>query len=124
MEPEGWVKVEGCGHLDDQMFVVQASGRSMEPRIHDGELCVMRKYSGGSRQGKIVLAQHRDCYDPDTGGAYSIKQYDSEKVATDDGSWRHEKITLVPLNPKYSPITVEEDDGDGYKIVAEFVRTL
>ena len=124
VEPEGWVKVEGCGRLDEQMFVVQASGQSMEPKIHDGDLCVMRKYSGGSRQGKIVLAQHRDCYDPDTGGAYSIKQYASEKVVTDDGSWRHEKITLVPLNPKYRPITVEEDGGDGYKIVAEFVRTL
>ena len=124
VECEGWVKVEGCGRLDDQMFVVQASGRSMEPRIHDGELCVMRKYSGGSRQGKIVLAQHRDCYDPDTGGAYSIKQYASEKVATDYGAWRHEKITLVPLNPKYSPIIVEENGGDECKIVAEFVRTL
>ncbi len=124
VECEGWVKVEGCGRLNEEMFVVQASGRSMEPLIHDGDLCVMRKYSGGSRQGKIVLAQHQESYDPDTGGAYSIKRYSSEKVTTDDGSWRHEKITLTPLNPEYSSIVLEENDGDECKVVAEFVRVL
>ena len=118
------MKEEGCGRLDEEMFVVQACGRSMEPLIHDGDLCVMRKYSGGSRQGKIVLAQHQESYDPDTGGAYSIKRYSSEKVTTDDGSWRHEKITLTPLNPEYSSIVLEENDGDECKVVAEFVRVL
>ena len=86
------------------MFVVQASGRSMEPKIHDGDLCVMRKYAGGSRQGKIMLAQHRETYDPDTGGAYSIKKYSSEKVVLADGTWRHEKITLSPLNLEFKLI--------------------
>ena len=56
VEPEGWVKVENCGRLDDKMFVVHAEGRSMEPKIHDGDLCVMRRYEGGSRNGEIVLA--------------------------------------------------------------------
>ena len=64
------VKVEGCGRLDERMFVVRASVRSMEPKIHDGDLCVMRANPVGSRQGKIVLAHHRDISDPDTGGAY------------------------------------------------------
>ena len=59
VECEGWVKVEGVGKLDERMFVVRASGRSMEPKIHDGDLCVMRAHPVGSRQGKIVLAQKR-----------------------------------------------------------------
>lgn len=120
VECEGWVKVEGCGKLDDGMFVVQASGRSMEPRIHDGDLCVMRAQPQGSRIGTIVLAQHHETSDPDTGGAYSIKKYTSEKALDEDGSWHHEKITLLPLNPDYEPIEM----GEGDSIVAALVKVL
>ena len=123
VECDGWVKVDDAGKLDEKMFVVWASGRSMEPKIHDGDLCVMRAHPVGSRQGKIVLAQHRETYDPDTGGAYSIKRYESDKVATDDGSWRHASITLRPLNPSYEPIEVVADGGDS-DIVAELVKVL
>ncbi len=124
MECEGWVKVEGCGRLDERMFVVQASGRSMEPRIHDGDLCVMRTNPVGSRQGRIVLAQHRDISDPDTGGAYTIKQYSSKKTVTDDESWRHERITLSPLNREYEPIVIDTDNGEDFKVIAEFLKVL
>ena len=120
VECEGWVKVEGCGRLDEEMFVVRASGRSMEPRIHDGDLCVMRARPQGSRVGTIVLAQHHETSDPDTGGAYSIKKYMSEKVVDEDGAWRHEKITLLPLNSDYGPIEM----GEGDSIVAALVKVL
>lgn len=116
--PEGWVKVENCGRLDEGMFVVRASGRSMEPKIHDGDLCVMRRYEGGSRSGEIVLAQHREVFDPESGGAYSIKKYSSEKSATEDGSWQHEKITLMPLNREYEPIVIDGNEDDAFKILA------
>lgn len=102
------------------MFVVQASGRSMEPKIHDGDLCVMRAQPQGSRVGTIVLAQHHETADPDTGGAYSIKKYTSEKSFDEDESWRHEKITLLPLNPDYGPIEM----GEGDSIVTAFVKVL
>ena len=118
VEPDGWVKVENFGRLDAGMFVVRASGRSMEPKIHDGDLCVMRRYEGGSRNGEIVLAQHRESYDPDTGGAYSIKKYSSEKIATEDGSWRHEKVTLLPLNREYGPIEIGGNEDGAFKILA------
>ncbi len=120
VECEGWVKVEGCGRLDNEMFVVRASGKSMEPKIHDGDLCVMRARPQGSRAGMIVLAQHRETSDPETGGAFSIKKYTSEKVLDEDGSWHHEKITLQPLNPDYEPIAM----GEGDSIVAALVKVL
>ena len=120
VEQDGWVKVDDCGKLDRDMFVVQASGRSMEPKIHDGDLCLMRLNPHGSRNGMIVLAQHRETYDPETGGAYSIKRYSSEKVATDDGSWQHERIVLHPLNPEYNDI--EMKDGD--QVIAAFVKVV
>ena len=124
VECEGWVKVEGCGRLDERMFVVRASGRSMEPKIHNGDLCVMRANPQGSRQGKDVLAEHRDVEDPETGGAYSIKRYSSVKTATHDGSWRHERIVLSPLNRDYDPIIIDEDSHGDCRIVAEVVKVL
>lgn len=119
---QGWVKVDKL-KLDESMFVVRASGHSMEPKIHDGDLCVMRLNPIGTRQGKIVLAQHRDVSDPETGGAYSIKRYSSEKQTTSDGVWHHEQITLSPLNPDYQPIVLKENSGD-FCIVAELVQVL
>ena len=124
VECEGWVKVEGCGRLDDRMFVVRASGRSMKPKIHDGDLCVMRANPQGTRQGKDVLAEHRGVADIETGGAYSIKRYSSEKVAAEDGSWRHERIILSPLNHEYDPIVIDGDSEGDYRIVAELVKVL
>ena len=117
MEPDGWVKVENCGRLDEGMFVVRAKGRSMEPKIHDGDLCVMRRYEGGSRNGEIVLAQHREFYDSDSGGAYSIKKYSSEKVMEENGSWHHERITLLPLNHDYEPIVIDANEDGEFAVV-------
>lgn len=119
-EETGWVKVEGLGRLNRNMFVVQARGRSMEPRIPDGSLCVFRANVVGSRQNKIVLVQHRGLYDPDHNGSYTIKTYTSEKsYDRETGQWQHERIVLKPLNPDYSPIVIEEE-GD-FTVVGEFI---
>ena len=90
----------------------------MEPKIHDGDLCVMRKYEGGSRNGEIVLAQHRDFSDPESGGAYFIKKYSSEKVVEEDGSWHHERITLSPLNREFEPIVIDANEEGEFAVVA------
>lgn len=127
VEPLGWVKADIGRKLDDKMFVVRASGRSMEPKIRDGNLCVMRALvpnAGGSRQGKIVLAQHRDFVDPETGGAYAIKRYTSERT-TEGDLWHHERITLSPLNPDFAPMAFGPDTPEGaLKTVAEFIAVL
>ncbi len=119
-EETGWVKVEGLGRLNRNMFVVQARGRSMEPRVPDGSLCVFRANVVGSRQNKIVLVQHRGLYDPDHNGSYTIKTYTSEKTYDrDTGQWQHERIVLKPLNPDYSPIVIEEEDD--FTVIGEFI---
>ena len=78
----------------------------------------MRRYEGGSRNGVIVLAQHREVFDPESGGAYSIKKYSSEKAVEEDGSWHHEKITLLPLNRDYEPIEIDGNEDGAFKVVA------
>ncbi|HET7550458.1 MAG TPA: S24 family peptidase [Gemmatimonadaceae bacterium] len=124
VEPEGWVESDGVGRLDERMFVCRVVGRSMEPKIHDGDYVVFRANPTGTRQGKIVLAQYRGPADPDTGGAFTVKQYSSEKVGDDDGSWRHTNVTLSPVNPSYSPIVLSARDAESVEVLAEFVTIL
>ena len=96
----------------------------MEPKIHDGDLCVFNARPAGTRQGKIVLVELHDSSDPETGGAYTIKKYQSEKIDLGYGEWTHSKICLHPLNPDYDTIVIEENVDNAFTVVAEFVKVL
>ena len=99
--PEGWVKADGIGRLDDTMVVVRAEGDSMEPTIHDGDLCVVRKVGGGNYNDQIILAQRNDkSSDPESGGAYLLK-----KLVKKGG-----KTLLRSINREYSDIVVERNN--------------
>jgi SOS-response transcriptional repressor LexA len=124
VEPEGWVEAEGVGLLDDRMFVARAVGRSMEPRIHDGDFCMFRAKPVGSRQGKIVLAQYRGPADPETGGSFTVKKYASEKSADSESDWRHTKVTLSPINPEFKPIVLTAESEEDVLIIAEWLGVL
>lgn len=59
--PEGFAAAPG-------LFVAQVIGESMNRRIPNGTWCLFRAHPGGSRQGKIVLVQHRSaCCCPASG---------------------------------------------------------
>jgi SOS-response transcriptional repressor LexA len=123
VQVEAWIEVDDFGPLDEQMFVARAVGRSMEPKIHDGDYCVFRAKPSGTRQGKIVLAQYRGPADPETGGAFTVKRYRSEKEFTDD-SWQHARIVLEPFNRAYEPIVVTAESEDAVQVLAEFLGVL
>ena len=125
VEKIGWIKADGISRLNMNMYVVQASGHSMEPRIHDGDYCVFNRSVTGSRQGKIVLVQHHNYYDDDFGGAYSIKEYSSKKSYDEFGGWQHEKIELIPYNKDYKTIVLTPENGDEeFCVVGEFVGVI
>ncbi len=124
VEPEGWVEVTNIGKLNERMFVARAVGHSMEPQIHDGDYCVFSAKPAGSRQGKVLLVQYRGPADPDTGGAYTVKRYSSEKIVEADGTWRHARVTLAPLNPDFAPIILEPRQEGDVQVVAEFLAVL
>ena len=111
--PEGWVKADGIGRLDDTMVVVRTEGSSMEPKIHDGDLCVVRKIGAVNYDNRIVLVQRNDkAADPESGGAYLLK-----KLVKKGG-----KVLLRSLNGDYRDIEIAS--GDDIKIVAEFKSVL
>ena len=120
----GWIRAEGIGKLNRNMYVVQASGHSMEPRINDGDYCVFRANPAGSRQGKIVLVQHSNYYDADYSGAYSIKEYSSSKSYDEFGNWQHERVELKPFNKDFESIIITPEDGDDFRVIGEFVGVI
>lgn len=123
VDVEGWVDVsEVQGRIDESMFVSQVIGQSMEPRIADGSYCIFQRIGAGTRQQKIVLAQHRDIDDPETGGSYTVKRYHSEKRA--DGDKIGGVIELQPLNPDFDPIVLQPDSDDEVLVIAELVLVL
>ncbi len=119
----GWVEVRGH-KLNPHMFVARVSGKSMEPRIPDGSWCLFRAHPEGSRRGKIVLAQHHGPADPETGGQYTVKLYDSEKHYADD-TWGHKTITLRPINKDFQSLVLTPDgDDDPVQVIAEFLEVI
>lgn len=119
-----WIEVETRRPLRPGMFAARVEGRSMEPAIPDGAICLFSAPVEGTRQGKTVLVQLRDATDPETGERYTVKRYESQKTATDDGSWRHDSITLKPINPAFPALSLSPEDGERLQVVAEFVEVL
>lgn len=97
------------------LFVAQVVGESMNRRIPNGAYVVFRARPQGSREGKVVLAQHRSVHDVDLGGHFTLKVYHSAKTHDEDGSWKHSRVILKPdsTDPSYKPIVLEDvADGD------------
>ncbi len=106
-EQMGWVSCSIKGVRLNKLthFVMKALGRSMEPRIHDGDYCVFTREQ--AQDGDIVLVQQTQ-YDEDYGGCYTIK-----KIKT--------PFELIPLNVKeYKPIRPSPSRRNEYKIIGKF----
>ena len=112
-----WIDVsDELSHLDKSMFVVRAMGNSMQPKINDGDYCVFSRYTGGSREGEIVLVEGYNIKDYDSDNiACTIKKYHSEKRVTEN-SWEHTCIELIPLNKEYEPFLLEPEE-DSFKVM-------
>lgn len=113
-----WIEAPEHLRLTKDMFVAEVVGRSMEPLIPSGTLCIFRKFGPGSRNGKRVLVEDRS--ESHSGGdRYTVKVYHSRKVQTEEG-WAHDSIDLEPLNPEFPWLHLDPDQ-DRYAVIAEFV---
>lgn len=123
----GWIASPPSVRTDDRHFVARVRGRSMEPLIPDGSLCLFRSDVAGSRSGRILLVQHHAISDPELGGSYTVKKYRSLKVQeadADGDTWTHAAIQLVPLNQEFQTIWVNPDQVADIRIIAEFIRLM
>jgi ATP-dependent helicase YprA (DUF1998 family)/SOS-response transcriptional repressor LexA len=121
---QGWVEPTTNRRLGPDMFVAQVVGHSMEPRIPDGAYCLFRSPVVGSRTGRILLVQHRDIDDPETGGSYTVKKFDSSEVTGKEGTDRRGTIYLRPVNPAYDPIALTDVPEEEINVIAELIDVL
>lgn len=108
IDPTGWVIIHRKGSLKD-LFAAQILGHSMIPTIPSGSLCLFKKYTGGPRDGKIMLIQHRGIKDPETGNKFVIKRYQRITPYSASSSGEHDSVTIHLLsdNPEYPPIVLK-----------------
>lgn len=120
-----WVELPEPFVAKQGYFIAQVVGESMNRRIPNGSWCLFRKNPVGSREGKVVLVQHRDIQDADNGGQYTVKVYHSEKTQVED-QWEHYRISLVPdsSDEGYSSIELESDEAVDLQLLGELVAVL
>jgi phage repressor protein C with HTH and peptisase S24 domain len=116
---EEWVEAPPDLQLDPDMFVARIEGRSMEPRIPHGSLCVFRRNVVGSRNGGLVVVRNSELADDNQ---FTVKRYKSEKSVSEDG-FVQTRIRLESLNPAYPSWDLDQAE-EKYQVVAEFVRVL
>lgn len=121
---EGWIEVDVPGRRDlsEDLFLIRIEGRSMEPDIPDGSLCVFRAYYGGSRKGGIFLVQRISTLDD--GGEVTIKRYDSSKEYRRDGTWVHTRIKMRPDNSDEFQEWDLKREEDSFITIAQFVCVI
>lgn len=108
----------------ENYFACRVVGESMNKVIPNNSICLFEMYSGGSRNGRIVLVEMTDFMDVDSGSNYTIKEYSSKKTMSEDG-WLHEEIILIPKsNGDSKPIILRDEETIRLKVVGLFVRVL
>ncbi len=114
-----WLRVARGTRLEPGMFAAEVVGRSMEPLIPDGSLCLFRSNVTGSRQGRKLLIEQFD--ETDFAARYTVKKYTSIKRQSEDGEWEHERIRLEPLNREFPAFDLAPEQ---FRVIAEFVEVL
>lgn len=119
-----WVRLKEDYPCKLGYFVAKVTGESMNRIIPNGSWCLFRPPPVGSRSGKILLVQHRDIQDPDS-GACTVKRYTSEKEVHGE-EWTHQRIVLSPEShdSTYKPITIDTAEDGEFRVIGEFFGVL
>lgn len=123
--PLGWVDIPLKAPSEDY-FVTYVYGESMQPKINNGDLCLFRKYTGGSRQGKIFLIQARSLRDSETAESFVVKKYMRQTPPKHSGedAETNAVIHLISENPRFSPIILYGLKDEDVQTIAEFIKVI
>ncbi len=125
VEAAAWVDPNGRVRPAPGTFVARVVGESNR-RIPNGAYCVFQAPVQGSRQGRVLLVQHRDLADPETGGSYTVKVYRRIGEAVDPDGVRRASVLLQPdsTDPAFEPLALNVADEEDVRVVAEMVEVL
>jgi len=106
-------------------FIAQVIGESMNKRIPNGSYCLFEEYSGGSRDGQVVLVECTSLQDGDYGSGYTIKEYSSTKSFSEE-SFQHESIILKPVSfdDTFEDIVLSDDEMIEFIVRGIFKKVL
>ena len=104
VEADGWIKVSGVRKKNDRLFAVRAEGKSMEPIIRDGDICVFEYREGACDNNDIVLVEYSDVGGEGGMGAYTIKKFVGKQKNGVCVAAR-----LVPHNSDYDEIKLKNE---------------
>lgn len=123
--PLGWIDINLKLSSRDY-FATYVRGESMQPKINDGDLCLFKKYGGGSRQGKIFLIQARSLRDAETAESFVVKKYVRQTPPKNSGEDADADavIHLISENPRFSPIVLYGLQDEDVQTIAEFIRVI
>lgn len=114
-QPEQWIDISPTGrkrlHADE--FLLRIQGRSMEPEIPAGSICLFRRYKGGARSGGIWLVQRFS--GSEATGEITIKRYERQQDRS---------IRMEPLNPEYDSWLLDAAGGDRFVSIAQFLEVI
>ncbi|MDX8553108.1 DUF2075 domain-containing protein [Tenacibaculum sp. 1B UA] len=120
-----WIRLPDRVQPNKELFACEVIGESMNKIIPNGSICLFKKYTGGSRNGQIVLVESTNIQDEDLGSCYTIKEYQSKKYHDENG-WKHQSIILKPqsTDPSYSNIELKDNQLSNFKVVGIFDRVI
>ena len=108
-------------------FACKIIGNSMNKIVRDGQIAMFKRYTGGSRNGLMVIVEYYDHQDLDYGSCYTFKEYYSQKVIYEE-SWQHEKIILKPksFDSSYQDIVIDPNaiNEKAFSVIGIFDRVI
>lgn len=125
IETLGWVRVSPGRKLNPRMFVAQIEGNSMDDGrsgLVDGGYAIFELWPSGTKQLLSVLV--RGAFSDPEKGSYAVKKYVADQR---DAEGRHQRVTLVSLNPdkdRYPDIDLDVESDDEVTVVAKVVQAL
>ena len=125
VEDISWIVPPDGRRASKNLFACKVVGESMNKIIPDGSICLFRRYSGGSRNGNIVIVEHTDLQDAEYGSCYTIKEYESQKSQSGD-QWEHASIRLIPrsTDPSYLELLLHGDETVSLQVIGVFECVL
>lgn len=120
-----WISLPHGYKPSEDLFACKIVGESMNKVVQDGDICLFRKYTGGTRNGKIVLVEYTNMVDKDFGSCYTIKEYRSFKEISSEG-WEHSSILLMPLSydESYKPIQLDGEEVNYFRVIGLFEKVI
>ena len=124
---EKFILVPDGVKITQDHFACKIIGNSMNKIVQDGQIALFKRYTGGSRNGLMVIAEYYDHQDLDYGSCYTFKEYFSQKTVNEE-SWQHEKIILKPksFDSSYQDIVIDPNaiNEKTFNVIGIFDRVI